>query len=77
MLRAIADGSGPRDAVLALGYAGWQAGQLEAEMLGNGWLNVPADIGLIFDTDLDGKYARAVMGLGFDVSRLSHEAGRA
>ena len=77
VLRAIADGSGPRDAVLALGYAGWQAGQLEAEMLGNGWLNVPADAGLIFDTALDTKYSRAVMGLGFDVSRLSSQAGRA
>ena len=77
VLRAIADGSGPRDAVLALGYAGWQAGQLETEMLGNGWLNVPADTSLIFDTDLDAKYGRAVRGLGFDVARLSHSAGRA
>lgn len=77
ILRAIADGSGPSDAVLALGYAGWQAGQLEAEMQNNGWLNVPADASLIFDPALESKYERAVRNLGFDVSRLSPVAGRA
>ncbi len=77
ILRAIADGSGPSNSVLALGYAGWQAGQLEAEMQGNGWLNVPADASLIFDTALDSKYERAVRNLGFDISRLSPAAGRA
>jgi putative transcriptional regulator len=77
ILRAIADGSGPSRAVLALGYAGWQAGQLEAEMQGNGWLNVPADPALIFDTALDLKYERAISRLGIDLSRLSLEAGHA
>lgn len=77
ILRAIADGSGPDRAVLALGYAGWQAGQLEAEMQHNGWLNVPADTSLIFDTALDSKYERAVRNLGIDLSRLSSQAGHA
>ena len=77
ILRAIADGTGPSNAVLALGYAGWQAGQLETEMQGNGWLNVPADFSLIFDTSLDSKYERAVGNLGIDLSRLSLQAGHA
>ena len=77
ILRAIADGEGPEWAVLALGYAGWQAGQLETEMQGNGWLNVPADISLIFDRALESKYERAVKTLGIDLSRLSSECGHA
>lgn len=77
ILKAIATGSGPDRAVLALGYAGWQAGQLEIEMQANGWLNVPADPSLIFDPDLDLKYERAVRNLGIDLSRLSLQAGHA
>ena len=77
ILRAIAKGAGPDRAVLALGYAGWQAGQLEAEMQRNGWLNVPADTSLIFDTALESKYERAVRNLGIDLSRLSMHAGHA
>ena len=77
ILRAIANGAGPDRAVLALGYAGWQAGQLESEMQHNGWLNVPADTSLIFDPALDSKYERAVAGLGIDLSRLSMFAGHA
>ena len=77
ILRAIADGSGPAHAVLALGYAGWQAGQLEAEMQRNGWLNVPGESSLIFDVALNSKYERAVGNLGIDLSRLSSVAGRA
>lgn len=77
ILRAIAKGVGPRNAVLALGYAGWQAGQLEAEMQHNGWLNVPADTSLIFDDALDSKYERAIRHLGIDPARLSTQAGHA
>ena len=77
ILRAIASGAGPDRAVLALGYAGWQAGQLESEMQHNGWLNVPVDTSLIFDSALDSKYERAVAGLGIDLSRLSMFAGHA
>ncbi len=77
ILRAIAAGSGPDRAVLALGYAGWQAGQLEAEIQHNGWLNVPADTSLIFDDALDSKYERAVRHVGIDLARLSPHAGHA
>ena len=77
ILRAIAKGDGPESAVLALGYAGWQAGQLEAEMQANGWLNVPGDPSLIFDSAFDTKYERAVRHLGIDLSRLSSASGRA
>lgn len=77
ILRAIADGRGPSSAVLALGYAGWQAGQLENEILANGWLNCPADPELIFDSTLGTKYDQALRGLGVDPLMLSAEAGRA
>lgn len=77
ILRAIAKGDGPDRAVLALGYAGWQAGQLETELQHNGWLHVPAEPSLIFDAELDSKYERAVRHLGIDLSRLSTQCGRA
>ena len=77
ILRAIASGSGPDHAVLALGYAGWSAGQLESEMQHNGWLNVPGDPSLIFDDALDSKYERAISHLGIDLGHLSSQAGHA
>ncbi len=77
ILRAIADGDGPDRAVLALGYAGWSAGQLEDEIQQNGWLTIPAQQSLIFDTALESKYERAIRLLGIDLSRLSTQAGRA
>ena len=77
ILRAIAQGDGPDRAVLALGYAGWSAGQLEMEIQHNGWLNVPAEPSLIFDTPLDAKYERAARAMGIDLGRLSTQAGRA
>ena len=77
ILRAIARGCGPDRAVLALGYAGWSAGQLESEMQQNGWLNVPADPSLIFDDASDSKYERAVRHIGIDLGHLSAETGHA
>ncbi len=77
ILKAIAAGNGPQNALLALGYAGWSAGQLDNEILENGWLHCPARPELIFDTDLDTKYERALSLIGVDVSRLSGEAGHA
>ena len=77
ILRAIAKGEGPQKAVLALGYAGWSSGQLENEMLANGWLNCPADADLVFDTNLSGKYDRALARLGVDEAMLSMDAGHA
>jgi putative transcriptional regulator len=75
ILRAIAAGNGPHQALLALGYAGWDAGQLEDEMQHNGWLHCPADPALLFDPRLDTKYDRALRSMGVDPARLSTSAG--
>jgi putative transcriptional regulator len=77
ILRAIARGAGPGRALVALGYAGWAAGQLEAEIQHNGWLNCPADPSLIFDSALDLKYERAFRMAGIDLAQLSSDAGNA
>ncbi|HUT51198.1 MAG TPA: YqgE/AlgH family protein [Alphaproteobacteria bacterium] len=77
ILRAIAAGAGPRNCLLALGYSGWGPGQLELEIHENGWLNVPADEALIFDTDLENKWQRAIAKIGVDFAKLSPESGRA
>jgi putative transcriptional regulator len=77
ILRAIAEGRGPKKAVLALGYAGWGEGQIEAEILSNGWIHCDADAGLVFDTDYESRWRKAFASLGADISGLSAEAGRA
>ena len=77
VLKDIASGNGPRLNILALGYAGWGPGQLDAEIHANGWLSVPADDGLLFDHDLDNKWERALAKIGIDFSMLSGEAGHA
>lgn len=77
ILRAIAAGGGPHRALLALGYAGWAPGQLESEIQANGWLTCPAEPDLIFDSDLEGKYDRALARLGIDPSHLVSDAGHA
>ncbi len=77
ILRAIALGKGPQKAVLALGYAGWSPGQLESEILANGWLNCPADPDLVFDADYDSKYDRALAKIGVNAAMLSSEVGHA
>lgn len=77
ILKAIAQGSGPTRAMLALGYAGWSPGQLETEIQANGWLHCPADPDLIFSDDLDNKYSRALAKIGIDLSHLVNDAGHA
>jgi len=77
ILRAIANGSGPSQALLALGYAGWAPGQLEHEITNNGWLHCEADHGLLFDPDIEAKYERAIGKLGIDPVLLSSAAGHA
>ena len=77
ILKAIAHGEGPQSAVLALGYAGWSPGQLENEIQENGWLNCDADSELIFGTDVEAKYEKAMRKLGIDLGKLSSEAGHA
>jgi putative transcriptional regulator len=77
ILRAIGKGEGPRRNLLALGYAGWAPGQLDAEMQANGWLSVAADSDLVFDDDFEAKWQRALGKLGIDLSMLSTDAGHA
>jgi putative transcriptional regulator len=75
VLRDIALGQGPQERMIALGYAGWSPGQLESEILHNGWLHCEADADLIFSTDLGRKHAKALAKLGVDPRMLSSEAG--
>lgn len=77
ILRDIAKGTGPDKALLALGYAGWAPGQLENEIQANGWLHCVADPGLIFDSEVDHKYARAMTLIGIDPLRLVSDSGHA
>jgi putative transcriptional regulator len=77
VLRAIAEGRGPKRSLLALGYAGWAAGQLDGEIRENAWLNAPADEELLFGFDIESKWERAIAKLGVDFSKLSGNAGHA
>ncbi len=77
ILKAIATGGGPGKSIFALGYAGWSAGQLESEIQSNGWLHCDADPELLFDSDLDSKYNRALGKIGIDPSFLVSDAGHA
>ena len=77
VLRAIAEGQGPRQKVLALGYAGWAAGQLDAEIQANGWLLAPATPEVVFCRDNDTKWLLALRTIGVDPSLLSSTAGHA
>lgn len=77
ILKAIARGDGPASAVLALGYAGWAPGQLENELQNNGWLHCSADRDLIFGTEIDAKYDRAMQKIGIRPGMLSSEIGHA
>jgi putative transcriptional regulator len=77
VLDAIAVGSGPEKSLIALGYAGWDAGQLEAEMLSNTWLSVPASQEIIFDMPFEQRWRSAANTLGIDISQVSPHAGHA
>lgn len=77
VLKAMASGQGPRKSLLALGYAGWAPGQLDAEIQANGWLLCPADEEIVFGRDVVSKWQRAIAKIGIDISKLSSEAGRA
>lgn len=77
ILRSIAAGRGPQKALLALGYAAWGPGQLEEEILANGWLHCEPDEALLFDQDFETKWHRAIAKIGFQPHVLSGEAGHA
>jgi len=77
VLKAIATGAGPKAFVIALGYAGWSAGQLEEEIAGNSWLTLPANPQVLFDTPVERRVSAAASVLGIDMNLLSSEAGHA
>jgi putative transcriptional regulator len=77
ILDALAAGQGPERAVIALGYAGWDAGQLEAEMARNAWLTVDASDRLLFSTPVEERWQAAARLLGIDLMSLSSDAGHA
>lgn len=77
ILKAIAQGRGPDRAILALGYAGWSPGQLENEIQSNGWLHCPADLDLVFGSELERKYEQALSKIGINPTHLVSEAGHA
>lgn len=77
ILKALALGKGPEQALLALGYAGWSGGQLEEEIQANGWLHVPSLSEIVFSEDLDSKYNAALASIGISPMMLSSERGHA
>jgi len=77
VLKAIAEGNGPKEGLLALGYAGWGPGQLDGEVAQNAWLSAPADAAILFDRDDATKWRRALAVLKIDPLMLSGAAGRA
>ena len=77
ILRDIAKGAGPAQSLLALGYAGWGPGQLDAELQANGWLSVDAEPDLVFGIEPDKAWQVALAKIGIDASMLSGEAGHA
>lgn len=77
ILSALAQGNGPEQSLLLLGYAGWSPGQLESEIQNNGWLTVGADDGLVFDKDIESKWNRALGKIGVSPMMLSADFGHA
>jgi len=77
IIEAIARGEGPRRFLIALGYAGWGEGQLEAELAANAWLNGPADPTILFDTPIEQRWTASAQLLGVELKNLSTDVGHA
>ena len=77
ILQALVHDEGPKDCIVALGYAGWAAGQLDEEIASNTWLSCPADEQIIFDTPIEERWKAAANLIGIDLSLLSNDAGHA
>ncbi|GAA3926974.1 YqgE/AlgH family protein [Litoribacillus peritrichatus] len=77
MLISLSEGKGPNKFLITLGYAGWEAGQLEDELVNNVWLTCPAQSDILFDLELDQRLSAATRTLGIDPEQLSSEAGHA
>lgn len=77
VLEAIGSGRGPRDYLVALGYAGWEGGQLESELKDNAWLNCPASLDVVFREPFESRVSKAAASLGIDFRLMSGQAGHA
>ena len=77
ILEAMAKGEGPKNAVVALGYAGWTAGQLEDEIAANAWLTVEADHAILFRTPINARWQAAAKTLGINLAQVTDYSGRA
>jgi putative transcriptional regulator len=77
ILEAISNGYGPEKSFIALGYAGWTAGQLEQELMDNCWLNTPSDTDIIFDAPAEQRWEFAASLLGVNMQNLSSQIGHA
>ncbi len=77
ILEAMAKGEGPKNAVIALGYAGWTAGQLEEEIAANSWLTVEADQAILFRTPINARWQAAAKSLGVNLAQVTDYSGRA
>lgn len=77
ILEAISKGHGPKDTLVALGYAGWSPGQLEHELMENAWLSSPADEDILFTVPAQERWRSAAALLGVDIENLSNDAGHA
>jgi putative transcriptional regulator len=77
ILTALASGSGPDPALVALGYAGWGSGQLEAELRANAWLTVEADPEIVFATPFEQRWSAALGLPGVDINNITDYAGHA
>ncbi len=77
ILHAIANGEGPNNSLIALGYAGWSAGQIEQEIKDNAWLNGPANTSIIFNTPIEKRWESAALLLGVEMDKLTTDVGHA
>jgi len=77
IITAMAEGHGPEQSLVALGFAGWGAGQLEEEICDNAWLNCPADSKLLFETEIDNRWEAAAALIGIDIHQLTGAVGHA
>lgn len=75
ILEAIADGKGPEHYLIALGYAGWGAGQLEKEIINNAWLTTPCETNILYSTPVEQRWGSAANQIGIDINQLTAPAG--
>ena len=73
----LSKGKGPKNCILALGYAGWQPGQLESEIMRNSWMSLSVDNSFLFDDEVSRKWSQAYKLMGFDPNSLSFQSGQA